>query len=48
MYFWSRRWTISRKEAEALLADGAQIMCLGPRILRAETAPLYALICNFL
>ncbi len=34
---------ISRKEAEALAAAGAQIMSLGPRILRAETAPLYAL-----
>lgn len=34
---------ISRKEAEALVAAGAQIMSLGPRILRAETAPLYAL-----
>lgn len=34
---------ISRKEAEALVAAGAQIMSLGPRILRTETAPLYAL-----
>ena len=34
---------ISRNEAEALVAAGAQIMSLGPRILRAETAPLYAL-----
>lgn len=34
---------ISRKEADALLAAGAQTMSLGPRILRAETAPLYAL-----
>ncbi|UZN01129.1 RsmE family RNA methyltransferase [Lysinibacillus sp. MHQ-1] len=34
---------ISRKEAEALLQAGAQTMSLGPRILRAETAPLYAL-----
>jgi 16S rRNA (uracil1498-N3)-methyltransferase len=34
---------ISRKEAEMLAAAGAQIMSLGPRILRAETAPLYAL-----
>lgn len=34
---------ISRKESEALLAVGAQTMSLGPRILRAETAPLYAL-----
>ena len=34
---------ISRKEAEALLAVGAQTMSLGPRILRAETAPFYAL-----
>jgi len=34
---------ISRKEADALVAAGAQIMSLGPRILRAETAPLYAL-----
>lgn len=34
---------ISRKESEALIAAGAQTMSLGPRILRAETAPLYAL-----
>lgn len=34
---------ISRKESAALLAAGAQTMSLGPRILRAETAPLYAL-----
>lgn len=34
---------ISRKESEALLQAGAQTMSLGPRILRAETAPLYAL-----
>ncbi|MCT6817029.1 MAG: RsmE family RNA methyltransferase, partial [Lysinibacillus fusiformis] len=34
---------ISRKESEALLHAGAQTMSLGPRILRAETAPLYAL-----
>ena len=34
---------ISRNEAEALLQAGAQTMSLGPRILRAETAPLYAL-----
>ena len=34
---------ISRKESEALLAAGAQTMSLGPRILRAETAPLYTL-----
>lgn len=34
---------ISRAEVEALRATGAQIMSLGPRILRAETAPLYAL-----
>lgn len=34
---------ISRQEAEALTAAGAQIMSLGPRILRTETAPLYAL-----
>lgn len=34
---------ISRKESEAFLAAGAQTMSLGPRILRAETAPLYAL-----
>lgn len=34
---------ISRKEASSLLEAGAQIMSLGPRILRAETAPLYAL-----
>lgn len=34
---------ISRNEADALLQAGAQTMSLGPRILRAETAPLYAL-----
>ncbi|MER2106436.1 MAG: 16S rRNA (uracil(1498)-N(3))-methyltransferase [Solibacillus sp.] len=34
---------ISRKESEAMLAAGAETMSLGPRILRAETAPLYAL-----
>lgn len=34
---------ISRKESEALTAAGAQTMSLGPRILRAETAPFYAL-----
>lgn len=34
---------ISRKESEAMIAAGAQTMSLGPRILRAETAPLYAL-----
>lgn len=34
---------ISRKESQALLQAGAQTIALGPRILRAETAPLYAL-----
>lgn len=34
---------IARKEADALIEVGAQTMSLGPRILRAETAPLYAL-----
>lgn len=34
---------IARQEAESLLAAGAKTMSLGPRILRAETAPLYAL-----
>ncbi|MGE7090879.1 16S rRNA (uracil(1498)-N(3))-methyltransferase [Lysinibacillus sp. NPDC048646] len=34
---------IARKEAQVLLEAGAQTMSLGPRILRAETAPLYAL-----
>ena len=34
---------IAREESEAMLAAGAQTMSLGPRILRAETAPLYAL-----
>lgn len=34
---------ISRKEAEILLESGVQTISLGPRILRAETAPLYAL-----
>ncbi|RUL57056.1 16S rRNA (uracil(1498)-N(3))-methyltransferase [Lysinibacillus antri] len=34
---------ISRKEASSLIEAGGQTMSLGPRILRAETAPLYAL-----
>lgn len=34
---------ISRKESESLMEAGAETMSLGPRILRAETAPLYAL-----
>lgn len=34
---------ISRSEAKSLLEAGAETMSLGPRILRAETAPLYAL-----
>ncbi|MGE7023479.1 16S rRNA (uracil(1498)-N(3))-methyltransferase [Solibacillus cecembensis] len=34
---------ISRQESTALIEAGAQTMSLGPRILRAETAPLYAL-----
>lgn len=34
---------ISRKESDAMLAAGAQTMSLGPRILRAETAPFYVL-----
>lgn len=34
---------ISRQESDSLLAAGAQTMSLGPRILRTETAPLYAL-----
>ena len=34
---------ISRQESDAMLAAGAQTMSLGPRILRAETAPFYAL-----
>ena len=34
---------ISRQESAALIEAGAQTMSLGPRILRAETAPLYAL-----
>lgn len=34
---------ISRNEADSLLQAGAETMSLGPRILRAETAPLYAL-----
>jgi 16S rRNA (uracil1498-N3)-methyltransferase len=34
---------ISRKESAAMLEAGAKTMSLGPRILRAETAPLYAL-----
>ena len=34
---------LDRSETEALQAAGAKTMSLGPRILRAETAPLYAL-----
>ena len=34
---------IARQESEAMLEAGAQTMSLGPRILRAETAPFYAL-----
>ena len=34
---------ISRQESTAMLEAGAQTMSLGPRILRAETAPFYAL-----
>lgn len=34
---------ISRQESALFLNAGAQTMSLGPRILRAETAPLYAL-----
>jgi 16S rRNA (uracil1498-N3)-methyltransferase len=34
---------IARSESDALKAAGAKTMSLGPRILRAETAPLYAL-----
>lgn len=34
---------ISRHESAVFLEAGAQTMSLGPRILRAETAPLYAL-----
>ncbi|MFE6167608.1 16S rRNA (uracil(1498)-N(3))-methyltransferase [Viridibacillus arvi] len=34
---------ISRKEATALQGLGCQCISLGPRILRAETAPLYVL-----
>ncbi|SOC36339.1 16S rRNA (uracil(1498)-N(3))-methyltransferase [Ureibacillus acetophenoni] len=34
---------ISRTEAEGFSTAGAETMSLGPRILRAETAPLYAL-----
>ncbi|MFP3919833.1 16S rRNA (uracil(1498)-N(3))-methyltransferase [Lysinibacillus telephonicus] len=34
---------ISRKEAQSFIEAGAITMSLGPRILRAETAPLYAL-----
>ncbi|KYG92326.1 16S rRNA (uracil(1498)-N(3))-methyltransferase [Metasolibacillus sp. FSL H7-0170] len=34
---------ISRQESASLLKAGAETMSLGPRILRAETAPLYAL-----
>lgn len=34
---------ISRAEAESLINAGAETMSLGPRILRAETAPVYAL-----
>lgn len=34
---------ITRNEAEVLIEAGAKTISLGPRILRAETAPLYAL-----
>ncbi|MBT2582347.1 16S rRNA (uracil(1498)-N(3))-methyltransferase [Planococcus sp. ISL-109] len=34
---------ISQAEADALARSGAQFAALGPRILRTETAPLYAL-----
>ncbi|RKQ19168.1 16S rRNA (uracil(1498)-N(3))-methyltransferase [Ureibacillus endophyticus] len=34
---------ISRNEAKSLIEAGSETMSLGPRILRAETAPLYAL-----
>ena len=34
---------ISRQESATMLQAGAQTMSLGPRILRAETAPFYAL-----
>ncbi|MED3661516.1 16S rRNA (uracil(1498)-N(3))-methyltransferase [Ureibacillus sp. FSL K6-8385] len=34
---------ISRKEIEAMKEHGAMPVALGPRILRAETAPLYVL-----
>ncbi|MBD8035336.1 16S rRNA (uracil(1498)-N(3))-methyltransferase [Solibacillus sp. A46] len=34
---------ISRNESKVLIEAGAQTMSLGPRILRTETAPLYAL-----
>lgn len=34
---------ISRNESQALIEKGAKTISLGPRILRAETAPLYAL-----
>lgn len=34
---------LERKEVEELVASGAAATTLGPRILRAETAPLYAL-----
>lgn len=34
---------ISRKESEMYFQAGAKTIALGPRILRAETAPLYAL-----
>lgn len=34
---------IARTESDAMRAAGAETMSLGPRILRAETAPFYAL-----
>jgi len=34
---------IAEEEAEALRAANFQSIALGPRILRTETAPLYAL-----
>ncbi|HLG27457.1 MAG TPA: RsmE family RNA methyltransferase, partial [Paenisporosarcina sp.] len=34
---------LSRKEIDALMNHGFHSISLGPRILRAETAPLYVL-----
>ena len=42
--FWTRRWILKKEEKVTLFEEAGFILCgLGPRILRAETAPLYGL-----